>query len=235
MCIALAILGAGALGAVGSGVAGAEAAGATKSATTAGINEQNAILGQQASLNAPYQALATGGGGNTGAIQQYQNLLGLGPQGAAGEQATLAQTPGYQFAKQQGLQATENAATATGMGLSGNTLQALDTFSTGLADSTYQQAVGNAQNAVGIGQASAAGQAANLGAAGSNISGALINQGNTLAGIDANTIAGISKAATGAAGQYATYNTLQGLINQSSVPFNTTGGGSVTADAGGLT
>ena len=41
----------------------------------------------------------------------------------------------------------------------------------------------------------------------------LIGQGANLAGIDANTVAGITKAASGGAGQYATYNTLQNLIN----------------------
>ena len=97
------------------------------------------------------------------------------------------------------------------MSLSGNTLEGLSQFNAGLADQTYQQAVGNAENVVNTGQAAAAGQAANVGNAASNISNAEINQGNTLAGIDANEIAGITKATGNAANQYVAQNTLQGL------------------------
>lgn len=213
MCIFVAIAGAGVASAAGSAIAGNQAAKATEGATNASIAAQKSALTQQEALNAPYAAIGTGTNGQGGAIQQYQNLLGLGPQGAAGEQATLAQTPGYQFAKQQGLTATENQATATGMGLSGNTLEALDTFSTGLADSTYQSAVGNAEQAVTIGQNAAAGTGAAVQNSGNNISSLLSNQGNNIAGIDANTIAGITKGLGGAAGQAATYSTLQNLIN----------------------
>jgi len=149
MCIAVGIIGAGVVGAAGSAIAGNQAAKATEGATNASINQQNAALQQQAALSKPYRDLATGTGGNTGAITQYQNLLGLGPQGNAGIESTLAATPGYDFAKTQGLQATQNAASASGMALSGNTLESLDKFSTGLADSTYQQAVGNIEGAVG--------------------------------------------------------------------------------------
>lgn len=211
--VAAAVIGAGVIGAVGSSVAGSEAAGATKSATNASIAAQTSAQQQQAQLNAPYAAIGTGSGGNSGAISQYQNLLGLGPQGAAGEQATLAATPGYQFAKSEGLGAATNAATAQGMSLSGNTLSGLDAFSTGLADSTYQQALGNAQNAVTIGQNAAAGTGSGILQTGANIGSTISSAGNTLAGIDANTIAGLTKASSGAANQYATLSTLQGLDN----------------------
>lgn len=216
--VAAAVIGAGVVGAVGSAVAGGEAASATKSATNASINAQNAALTKQEQLNAPYAAIGTGtpnadGTTSGGAIAQYQGLLGLGPQGAAGEQATLAATPGYQFAKQQGLDATKNAASASGLALSGNTLEGLDQFSTGLADSTYQSAVGNAQNAVAIGQNAAAGTGAAVSNTANNVSSSLINQGNNIAGIDANTIAGITKSGASAANGLVTMNTLAGLNN----------------------
>jgi hypothetical protein len=99
------------------------------------------------------------------------------------------------------------------MALSGNTLEALDKISTGLADSTYQNALGNAQNAVTIGQNAAAGTGAGVLQTGSNVAGLLSQQGNTLAGIDVNTAAGISKAIGSGVSQYATYNTLKGLNN----------------------
>lgn len=211
--VAAAVIGGAVVAAGATAVAGSEAASATTNATNASIAAQNAAQQRQQALNAPYSAIGTGTNGNNGAIAQYQNLLGLGPQGNAGIESTLAATPGYQFAKQQGLDATKNAASASQMGLSGNTLEALDRYSTGLADSTYQQAVGNAQNAVTIGQNAAAGTGAGILQTGANIGNALIGQGNTLAGIDVNTAAGISKAIGSGASQYQTLNTLQGLNN----------------------
>jgi hypothetical protein len=205
-----AIIGGAVLGAGATAYAGSQAASATKSATNASINAQQTAQQKQQALNAPYAAIGTGG-----AIQQYQNLLGIGKQGAAGEQSALAATPGYQFAKQQGLGATENAATSMGMAQSGNTLRALDTFSTGLADSTYQNAVGNAQNAVTIGQNAAAGTGAGIMQTGANVGNTLMNQGNTLAGINANEVAGVTKSISGAGNQAIMYNTLQGLNNPS--------------------
>jgi len=201
--VAAAVIGAAAIGAAGSAVAGSESASTTRDATNASIAEQNSALGQQAQLSAPYRALGQS------AVPTLQNLLGLTP--GSNPQAALAATPGYQFALNQGLDATKNAAAASGMLLSGNTLEGLSRYTTGLADQTYQQQVGNLENVVGLGQAAAAGQAANIGNAASTISGNLINQGNTLAGIDANTIAGITKSVGNAANNYTTLSTLQDL------------------------
>jgi hypothetical protein len=210
--VATAIIGSGVIGAAGTAIAGSDAASATQNSTNASISEQNKILNQNQQNSQPYLTLGSQG------ISQYENLLGLGPNGAAGAESTLASTPGYQFAKNQGIQATQNQANATGMGLSGNTLQALDTFSTGLADSTYQQAVGNAGQAVGFGQAAAAGAASNLNNAGNNISSALTTQGTNQANIDINTIAGISKNLGGAASNLVTNNTNNTLANLNMVP-----------------
>lgn len=59
--------------------------------------------------------------------------LGSGP----GAQAALEATPGYQFARNQGLQAAQNSAAARGLGVSGAALKGAATFATGLADQTY--------------------------------------------------------------------------------------------------
>jgi hypothetical protein len=204
---------AGVASVAGTAIAGSEAAGATKSATNAAIAEQQTALQQQAGLAAPYTQLGQS------AIPQLQSLLGIGTPGQNGQSSTtaaqqaLAQTPGYQFTQQQGTQNTLNAASAQGLALSGNTLQGLSQFNAGLADQTYQQAVGNLENTVNTGQAAAAGQAANIGNAASNISNAVIGQGNTLAGIDANTIAGITKSVGNAANAYTTNQTLTDLDN----------------------
>lgn len=50
----------------------------------------------------------------------------------------LRATPGYQFTLDQGLQATQNAAAAKGLGISGAALKGAANFATGLADSTYK-------------------------------------------------------------------------------------------------
>src|SRR5271163_1004560 len=118
--IATAIAGGALVGAVGTAYAGHEAGKATTNATNASISAQESAQAKQQALNAPYAAIGTGG-----AIQQYQNLLGLGKSGAAGEEAALKQTPGYQFTQQQGTQNTVNQASAMGLGLSGNTLEGL--------------------------------------------------------------------------------------------------------------
>lgn len=202
--VAAAVVGGALISGVGSAVAGGEAAGATRDASRAAITEQQAGLAQQATLSKPYRDLGES------EIPTLKNLLGIG---GADPTKALEATPGYQFAKTQGLDATKNAATSMGLGLSGNTLEGLDKFSTGLASQTYQQAVGNAENVVNSGQAAAAGQAANVGNAAGTISGIQVNQGNTLAGIDANTAAGITKSIGNAGNQYITATTLQGLQN----------------------
>jgi len=60
------------------------------------------------------------------------------------DQATLEQTPGYQFNLAQGLRAVQNSAAARGLGTSGAALKGAANFATGLADSTYQNQFANA-------------------------------------------------------------------------------------------
>lgn len=206
--VAAVAIGGAVVGAAGSAIAGGEAADATKSASRAAISQQQQALQQQSQLSQPYRALGES------AIPKLQTLLGIGPAGqnpqatSDAQLAALRNTPGYQFQQQQGTQNTINAASAQGMSLSGNTLEGLSKFNQGLADTTYQQAVGNLENTVNTGQAAAAGQAANVGNAAANIGNTLVNQGNTLAGIDANTAAGITKSIGNASNQY---QTLKGL------------------------
>jgi hypothetical protein len=64
--------------------------------------------------------------------------------------SALQQTPGYQFALQQGLESTQNGFAAQGLGSSGSALKGAANYATGLAENTYQQqyqnAVTNQQN-----------------------------------------------------------------------------------------
>lgn len=221
MCIAAAIIGGAVLGAGASMIAGSKAAGATKDAAASARQSQLDALAQQKQLSAPYTQLGQD------AIAKYEALLGITPQGSgtgrgpaprpgtfpggASIQETLAGMPGYQFAKKEGLDATKAQAGSMGMALSGNTLEALDTFSTGLADQTYNQELQNLLAPIQIGQGAAAGQAANIGAGAANLGNIAINQGNNLAGIYANETAGIARAIGNAGNQYLTMQTLKNL------------------------
>lgn len=51
----------------------------------------------------------------------------------------ISQMPGYKFTRQQGLLATQNAAAAQGLGVSGNALAAAGQYATNLATQNYQQ------------------------------------------------------------------------------------------------
>ena len=55
----------------------------------------------------------------------------------ANQQAALEKTPGYQFTRDQGLRAVQNAAAAKGRGVSGSALAGAADYATGLADTTF--------------------------------------------------------------------------------------------------
>ena len=80
------------------------------------------------------QALSPSGSLSQGWTGQFQ--------APTAEQA--AQTPGYQFALQQGQNAIQSSAAAKGNLLSGGTQKALDQYSQGLASTNYQQTYNNA-------------------------------------------------------------------------------------------
>ena len=183
-----------------------KAASATKQATQTAVDAQQKALTDQAALSAPYRQLGES------AIPQYQQLLGLTPGSDKNSiMQTLQNLPGYEFTRQQGLDATKAQAAAMGLGLSGNTLAALDQYSSGLANQTYGQRVNELAGAVGQGQAAAAGQAANVGQAASNIGNIAIGQGTNLANIGIGATAGVTGAFNNALNQYTLANTLKGL------------------------
>lgn len=64
---------------------------------------------------------------------------------------TLRATPGFQFAMEEGLKATERSAAAKGGLLSGATQKSLTEFGQGLADQQFQQTLENLQQVVGLG------------------------------------------------------------------------------------
>jgi hypothetical protein len=176
---------------------------------------------------------APGTAPGTGAPQ----LPGGGAQPAmsgGGIQQYLENLPGYQFAKQQGMQAVENQLSARGLGgLSGSLGKGLARFVTGLADSTYQQQLDRMFQVSGIGSNAAAqtgsfGTQAASGASSNIVGGAqavgngMINSANASAAgriASANAIgSGFQNAADG----YITSRVLGMYTPQSSAAFRPT-------------
>lgn len=94
---------------------------------------QQALDTQQNQINATHDSL-----------WQLQNIANnAAPQ--AMTEANLIKTPGYQFNLSQGLEATQNAAAARGLGVSGAAMKGAATYATGLADDTYQKQFANQQ------------------------------------------------------------------------------------------
>jgi hypothetical protein len=152
-------------------------------ATNAAIDTQKGGLQKIQGALSPYTSLGAS------AVDQYRALLGIGGGGAGGVEKALQSTPGYQFTKNEALQGVTNQGSAAfgGGGLSGNTLEALQNRAAGLADTTYQNAVGNAAGAVGTGL-NAAGQLAGYTAGeASNVSNLQAGLGTNLANVDTGT------------------------------------------------
>ena len=155
-----------AAGVVGSVAGAAISSGAATDAANiqAGAQMQAAQLQKQEFDRIQKMLLPYNTGGQR-AFGQLQRLTGSGPGGNPLKaaltkpfQPTMAQlsrTPGYQFALQQGTQATQNSFAAQGLGQSGAALKGAANYAEGLASTTYQQA--------GLGE-NAAAQAGNTGA-----------------------------------------------------------------------
>lgn len=141
VAIAIGIGVAGAVGAVGSAVAGSEAAGGAEKAAstesaaqTQAVNEEVQQGNAAAALQVPYEQYGTGAGNILSSELASGQLGGAAPL----DQAAIANMPGYQFALQQGLLSTQNAAAAQGLGVSGNALAAASNYSVGLANQNFQ-------------------------------------------------------------------------------------------------
>lgn len=139
-------------------------------------------------------------------------------------QAQLEQTPGYQFLRDQGLQAVQSSAAARGLGVSGEAMKGAARFAEGLAGTTlgqqqqiFQQNLQNVMNPLqaltGIGQ-SATNQTGNFGqtatsqAAQAGMSGAA-SQAAGIVG-SANAYGGIVNSVAGAPANFLMYNKLLG-------------------------
>jgi hypothetical protein len=116
--------------------------------TAANLRDQsqfsyNSLMGQIPSATAGFQPIIAAGGA---AAKAYQNDLGYLSTPFQPTQAQLDNTPGYQFALNQGLESTQNGFAARGLGISGAAMKGAAAYATGLAQQTYAQDAGIYQN-----------------------------------------------------------------------------------------
>lgn len=137
----------------------------------------NAEIGAGNQTAANYQPfLQTGQAANN----ELSNLFGLNGAGAqTTAQQNWANTPGYQFALNQGLNALNADAAAKGQTLSGNNQQAVQQYGTGLANQYYNQYLNNLQNEQAAGLNAAGGVSSGLNTAAAGQYGKSGNQANT--------------------------------------------------------
>jgi hypothetical protein len=157
--------------------AASQAAGAQTEASQSSIEEQRRQFDAVQELLRPYVQ------SGEQAIGGQKALLGLA--GASEQQQAIAALEGGpQFAAlmQQGENAILQNASATGGLRGGNTQAALAQFRPALLSQMIEQQYGRLGQMTGIGQASAAGQAAAAQQTGANVSSALTQQGQALAG-----------------------------------------------------
>jgi hypothetical protein len=204
--------------------------GAQSAANTQASSANNASQVQLQMFNQLQQNLQPYMNTGNAANNYLLNALGIGSNGTGTgsslltgptmNEATLEQTPGYQFNLSQGLKSVQNSAAARGLGVSGAALKGASTYATGLADSTYQNQYNNAvtnqtnefnrlMGLTQIGQNSAAGVGSAGIQTGSNIGNNLISAGNASA---AGTIASANAYGSGLSG-LSSASLLYGLSN----------------------
>lgn len=202
-----AILGAAAIGAGASMYGASKASKSAEKAAKKQTKAQKEALAAQTALSKPYVEAGTN------AMAQYQRLAPYQPFGMPQFEAD----PGYQFRMSEGLKALERSASARGLLQSGGTLKDITRFGQDLASQEYQNAFQRylAQREAsmepyryltGVGQAAAAGQAANVGqgltALGNIAAQREVTQGNIMSGLASN-IGSIAGQAAQAYGDYA--------------------------------
>lgn len=197
-----AILGAAALGAAGSaasGIFGAnKAAKAQDKAARRAAQAQQQALAQQEAMVSPY--LEAG----KNALAEYQKMA---PYQSFGMQQFQAD-PGYQFRLSEGMKALERSAAARGLLQSGTTLKGIQRFGQDLASAEYENAFSRYLSErearmdpyrylAGQGQATAVGQASNIGTTGAALADIAAQRGNVQAAQAMGTAGAIGNAFSG--------------------------------------
>lgn len=205
MGLAAGVAVAGGLSLAGSAISASAAGDAAKQqeqAAQAGIDNQNKIWGQVQNYFSPYvnagnNAISNYSSALPGIANNVSNIKAPNALGSFFNPSDLAQTPGYQFTLNQGLQATQNGFSAQGLNNSGAATKGAAQYAQGLASNTYNQQLQNflQQQGQQYGQGL---QSANFG----------LNQQQTLnnllfgaAGLGQNAAQGVSSAGLGNAAQ----------------------------------
>ena len=182
----------GGIASAGIGASAAKSAAATQAAAAkTAADAQMTMYGTNKDLLQPFQTAGVN------ALGGVTDLLGNGTAGNAGIMDKLSSMPGYQFALQQGLQATQNGYTASGLGQSGAALKGAANYAEGLAGTQYQNLFGNELSTAQLGE-SAAGALANTGA---NAQAAASNYNTSGAAATAAGTVGAANATIGGIGQ----------------------------------
>lgn len=218
--------------AVAGAVTGAMSANASKNAANAqaqsarDASQMQWDAFQQAQANQkPYMDLGTN---NIGNLQNALNDPRLN-QSFSFDASNLQNTPGYQFALQQGLKSQQNQAAARGLGYSGAQIKGAQSYATGLADQTYNQQYQNALQQFNTNQNVAAQQYnrySGLVSLGQNAAAGVGNQGIQTAATRGNDImqAGNAQAA-GIIGQQNGYNSAINSVGNAFGSYAGFGGG----------
>lgn len=151
-------------------------------------------------------------------------------------------TPGYQFTLNQGLKATQNSAAARGLGTSGAALKGAANYSTGLANSTYNDVYNRALSTFNTNYSSASNNVNRLQSvvgSGQNAAAGLGSLGAQTANSIGNTLTGAANAS--AAGQIGSANALSSGLSSISngammygLMQNNAGGGASNAASVGV-
>jgi hypothetical protein len=221
--LASAAIGAGAsiLGGRSQAKAAGKAAKAQTKATQATIAQQERALERQIGLQEPFRQTGVN------ALADYATASQYTPFGMPQFEAD----PGYQFRMSEGMKALERSAAARGILQSGGTLKDITRFGQDAASQEYQNAFQRylaerqqklqpLEYRIGLGQAAASGQAANVGSTAQNVgnlttslgdirSAGIMGQSNAFT----NTLSNITGLASDAASAYGQYKAAQPYQN----------------------
>ena len=221
--VGAAVVGAGAsiIGGNKQAKAAKDAAKEQSKATKATIAAQERALERQIGLQEPFRQTGVN------ALADYTTASQYTPFGMPQFEAD----PGYSFRMSEGLKALERSAASRGILQSGQTLKDITRFGQDAASQEYQNAFQRylterqarlqpLEYRIGLGQAAASGQAANVGSTATNVGGLMTSLGDirsagTMARSNAynNMLGDISGLATDAASAYGQYKAAQPYQN----------------------
>lgn len=186
--------GASLLGGIAGGKGASKAAKIQAAAYQKGIDEQQREFGVVQANNQPYMQAGTTG------LDAYLNLLGLGSGGSVGQASAISNlqaSPLFTSQYQQGLDAINQSAAATGGLRGGNNALSESNFGANLLSSVIQNALGNYGGLISTGQAAASGTNSAALSTGNNISNLLGQQGSANATAAASPYAAFQQALSG--------------------------------------